>query len=303
MESTKKDITGEAADSYEATAPHSTAKPSGRLLGPRAAAVTALATALLLGATACGTSSAGSPAAGTTAPAATASATTTAAASASASAPAGQASSSAASTTSAAPAPEPEPEPDKWQTYTSTDGKVSFEYPAGWTLATPAGLGAAPNIDVDVSDAAGMVVASLHYGPSGAGLGGACQNPVPYSVLDSTELSLPYNTAAADTITPRFAFRALLEAGRVTASYGIAGRVAGKDGKSCMFYNVVSGPAESPFYYFADVVQVNSGGTEQNGNRKGAKAFPSLEAAKAYMQTPEYVNAKRMITSLKINAG
>ena len=255
-----------------------------------------LAAALLLGATACGASSAGSPAAGTTAPAATASATETATETATATP--SQASSSAASTTSAAPAPEP----DKWQTYTSTDGKVSFDYPAGWTLATPAGLGAAPNIDVDVSDAAGMVVASLHYGPSGTGLGGACQNPVPYSVLDSMELSLPYNTAAADTITPRFAFRALLEAGRVTASYGIAGRVAGKDGKSCMFYNVVSGPAESPFYYFADSVQVNSGGSEQNGNYKGAKTFPSLDAAKAYMQTPEYVNAKRMITSLKISA-
>ncbi|CAH0149511.1 hypothetical protein SRABI26_00674 [Arthrobacter sp. Bi26] len=113
---------------------------------------------------------------------------------------------------------------------------------------------------------------------------------------------MPYNTAAADTITPRFAFRALQEPGRVTASYGIAGRVAGKDGKSCMFYNVVSGPAESPFYYFADAVQVNSGGSEQTGNRKGAKTFPSLEAARAYMQTPEYVNAKRMITSLKIKA-
>ena len=302
MNSTNRNITGEAALSREATAPRSAAQPSNRFIGPRKTAVAALATALLLGATACGQSGAGAPAAGqgtTAAPAATttASATASATASPTTSSTAGQASSSAAATTPAAPAPE------KWQSYTSTDGKVSFDYPAGWTLATPAGLGAAPNIDVDVSDAAGMVVASLHYGPSGAGLGGACQNPVPYSVLDSMELSLPYNTAAADTITPRFAFRALLEAGRVTASYGIAGRVAGKDGKSCMFYNVVSGPAESPFYYFADAVQVNSGGTEQHGNRKGAKTFPSLEAAKAYMQTPEYVNAKRMITSLKISAG
>ena len=37
--------------------------------------------------------------------------------------------------------------------------------------------------------------------------------------------------------------------------------------------------------------------------RKGAKTFPSLDAARAYMQTPEYLNAKRMITSLKINEG
>jgi hypothetical protein len=114
------------------------------------------------------------------------------------------------------------------------------------------------------------------------------------------ELALPYDASAADTITPRFAFRALQEPGRVTASYGIAGSLAGKDGKSCMFYNVVTGPAESPLYSFADATQVNTGGSEQNGNRKGAKTFPSLEAAKAYMQTSEYLNAKRMITSLKI---
>ncbi|MFF2244072.1 hypothetical protein ACFVTM_07800 [Arthrobacter sp. NPDC058130] len=264
--------------------------------GVRKAATAALATALLLGATACGPSGAGSPAAGQgTAAAPSATATATSTPSATASTTAGQAS-AAAATTPAAPAQE------KWQTYTSAVGKVSFDYPEGWTVATPAGAGAPPNVDVDVSDAAGMVVASLHYGPSGTGLGGACQNPVPYSVLDAVELALPYNAAAADTITPRFAFRALLEADRVTASYGITGSLAGKDGKSCMFYNVVSGPAESPVYSFADTVQVNTGGSEQNGNRKGAKTFPSLEAAKAYMQTPEYVNAKRMITSLKISA-
>ena len=41
------------------------------------------------------------------------------------------------------------------------------------------------------------------------------------------------------------------------------------------------------------------------GERKpqGRQDFASLDAARAYMQTPEYLNAKRMITSLKINAG
>ncbi|MDP9997338.1 hypothetical protein J2W15_000823 [Pseudarthrobacter sulfonivorans] len=62
-----------------------------------------------------------------------------------------------------------------------------------------------------------------------------CQGPVPYTVLDSVELALPHNPSAADVITPRFAFRALQEAGRVTASYGITSSAAGKDGKSCMF--------------------------------------------------------------------
>lgn len=293
MDSTKKYITGKTAFSREGAAPHSAAKPSNRVLGPRKAAAAALAAALLLGATACGQSSAGSPAAGqgtTAAPAATATASATA------SATAAQASSSGAAATSAAPAPEPE----KWQNYTSTGGKVSFDYPAEWTVAATPGTGGSSRVHVDVTDAEGMAVASLDFGPSNAGLGGGCQNPVPYSVLDSMELALPYNTAAADTITPRFVFRALQEADRVTASYGITGSVAGKDGRACMFYNVVSGPAESPFYYFADTVQVNAGGAEPIGNRKGAKTFASMEEARAYMQTAGYVKAKRMITSLKI---
>lgn len=296
MDSTKRDITG-ADFSRGETGPHSAVKPARSLLGPRQLAAAALAAGLLLGTAGCGQSGAGTSTAGTTAPAPAATATASAMATATASTTAGQASSSAGATSLPAPAPE------KWQTYTSPGGKVSFDYPAGWTVAAPPGAAGAPDVDVDVSDATGMVVASLHYGPSGTGLGGSCQNPVPYSVLDSMELALPYNTSAADTITPRFAFRALQEPNRVTASYGITGSLAGKDGKSCMFYNVVSGPAESPFYSFADDFQVNAGGSQPSGNRKGAKTFPSLEAAKAYMQTPEYMNAKRMITSLKIKTG
>jgi hypothetical protein len=191
---------------------------------------------------------------------------------------------------------------EEWRTFSSSGGKITFDYPAQWSVVAPQGAAGSPAVDVDVKDADGMVVASLHYGPSG-GIGGACQGAVPYSVLDSVELALPYNTAAADIITPRFAFRALQERDRVTASYGITSSVAGKDGTSCMFYNVVSGPAESPLYSFADAFQVNVGGAAEGGNRKGAKTFRSLDEARAYMQAPEYLNAKRMITSLKITAG
>lgn len=212
--------------------------------------------------------------------------------------PATSAAPPAAATSSSTPVPPAE----EWKTFTSGNGKVSFDYPAQWTVTSPPGAAAAPAVDVDVADESGLVVASLHYGPSG-GIGGACQGPVPYRVLDSVELALPYNQAAADTITPRFTFRALLETGRVTASYGITSSAAGRDGTTCMFYNVVSGPPESPLYSFADAFQVNAGGPEEVAGRKGAKTFPSLDAARAYMGTAEYRNAKRMITSLKINAG
>lgn len=254
----------------------------------RAAAVAAIAGALLIGATACGPSNAG--------PAANAAATATASASTTV-LPTQTGSSTATASVSAPAAVQ---ETAKWQHFTSADGKVSFDYPAGWTVAlTP---GASSGLNLDVTDADGMKVASLNYGAPNGGLGGACGNPVPYSVLDSTELALPYNTAAADTITPRFTFRALQEAGRVTASYGITSSVAGKEGKSCMFYNVVSGPSDSPFYSFADAVQVNTEGKAPIGNRKGAKVFTSMDEARAYMTTPEYADAKRMITSLTIKA-
>ena len=146
-----------------------------------------------------------------------------------------------------------------------------------------------------------MVVASLHFGPSG-GIGGACQGAVPYTVLDSAEVDLPHQPAKG-SVTPRFAFRALQEKDRVTASFGLTDTPAGQNGTTCMFYNVVTGPPESPLFSFADAFQVRAGGSEDDPTHKGAKTFPSLDAARAYMQTPEYLNAKRMITSLKINEG
>lgn len=211
-----------------------------------------------------------------------------------------------ASGPSAAPSPEPTAVPattsvppvDEWLSYTSADGKVYFDHPADWTVVPRPGNPEYPALAVDVQDKEGKIVASLHYGASG-GIGGACAAPVQYEVLDSEVLPLPYNAAASDVIAPRFAYRVLLEAGRVTGSYGLTSSAAGKDGRTCMFYNVVSGPAESTLYSFADSFQVNAGG----GDNGSSKVFSSLDDARAYMLTSEYINAKRMITSLQIRSG
>jgi hypothetical protein len=298
MGSTKDNITGSVSFGEEGTTPDTSAGPASRRW-PRVAAVVAIAAAAVTAAVVVTGNLGSTPApagagGGVVAPTAAQTFTTTPAPSTAPSAFVPPAVVPSA-TAPAAPA-------EEWRTFTGAGGKVSFEYPAQWSVGAPDGAAGSPAVDVDVSDAAGIVVASLHYGPSG-GIGGACQGEVPYLVLDSVELALPYNTAAAGVIAPRFAFRALQEPGRVTASYGITSSAAGRDGKSCMFYNVVSGPAESPLYSFADAVQVNVGGTGEPGNRKGAKTFATVEEASAYMQTPEYLNAKRVITSLKIKAG
>jgi hypothetical protein len=188
-----------------------------------------------------------------------------------------------------------------WQTFTSADGKVSFEHPGAWHVSPTPESSAYAGTSVDVADEAGVVVASMTYGPSG-GLGGACQGAVPYTVLDSVEVNIPHQ-ASKGSVTPRFAFRALQEADHVTASYGLTNSVAGQNGTTCMFYNVVTDSANPPMYSFADAFSVRVGDSQQTPNRKGVKTFPSMDAARDYMQTPEYLNAKRMITSLKITAG
>jgi hypothetical protein len=205
---------------------------------------------------------------------------------------------SPSSSATSAPAT-PAPSAGAWRTFTSADSKVSFEYPAAWRVSDVSG--GSGGVDVDVANEAAVVVASLHFGPSG-GIGGACQGDVPYTVLDSVEVDLPHQPAKG-SVTPRFAFRALQEPDRVTASFGLTDTLAGQNGTTCMFYNVVTGPPESPQFSFADAFQVRAGGSEDNPTHKGAKTFPSLDAARDYMQTPEYLNAKRMITSLKINEG
>lgn len=287
-------------DPYEEEEPSHDAAPRRRW--PWAAAVVVLALAAVAGGVAvAGNMVSADPArstAGVTAPTASAALTTTPSPTVATSEAVPPSASAAPATSQAATPP---PAPGVWQTFTSADGKVSFDYPASWSVSTPAGAAGSGEVDVDVADEAGVVVASLHLGPAG-GLGGACQGAVPYTVLDWAEVNLPYQPSKG-SVTPRFAFRALQETDRVTASYGLTSMPAGQGGTTCMFYNVVDGSAGTPTYTFADAFQVRAGDSEEVPNRKGAKKFPSMDAARAYMQTPEYVNAKRMISSLKISAG
>lgn len=287
-------------DLYQDEWPQKNAAPRRRW--PWAAAVVALAVAAVAGGAVAGTMGSAAPARSTAevmAPSASAATTTTTPSPSAATSSAVKPSASAAPATSD-PAT-PAPAPGAWRTFTSADGKASFDYPGSWSVSTPAGAAGSGDVDVDVADESGVVVASLHLGPYG-GLGGACQGAVPYTVLDSVEVDLPYEPSKG-SVTPRFAFRALQETDRVTASYGLTSTPAGQGGTTCMFYNMVNGPAETPPYTFADAFQVRAGDPEEIPGRKGAKAFPSMDAARAYMETSEYLNAKRMITSLKITAG
>ncbi|NYD79440.1 hypothetical protein [Arthrobacter cupressi] len=183
--------------------------------------------------------------------------------------------------------------------YTSPDGRVTFDYPQQWTVR--AKESSAPGeIRLTVHDAEGKKLAELVYGSQGGGLGGGCATPVPYTVLDYAEVSLPYNKAFEGVITPRFAYRAMETNGRVLASYGLTSTVGGADGKACSIYNVVNGPAESPSYMFASGAQMRADFSDAEAQAQGVMTFATMDEAINYRNSEEYRLLKAMITSLKI---
>jgi hypothetical protein len=127
---------------------------------------------------------------------------------------------------------------------------------------------------------------------------GACYTePVPYTVLDYAEVDLPYNPQVPDSVTPRFAFRAMEDAGGSIATYGLSSTAGGQDGKACLICNLVNGTSASPIYMFASAVQMGPG----NSPQQGVLRFAGLDAARAYLKTAAYADGKRMITSLRIS--
>lgn len=182
----------------------------------------------------------------------------------------------------------------QWKTYVDPSKSVSFELPSDWTAALVVGT-SGPMQAVEVREAAGTKVATLITG--GGGLGGACgpDSQRPYTVLVSVPLGIPAVANDPTAVDPRFVYRLIRGDNSFFASYGIADHPAGADGMACLVYNTVS-TANLGLVSFGDVVQFRSGPEGSPGTR----AFPSIADAQAYMQTLEFQNIQRMITSLKL---
>lgn len=218
------------------------------------------------------------------------------------SAGAGASSSSTSTSPSAIPSsgmqptgsPAPQATAAPWKTYVDPGKSVSFELPADWTTALVPGTSGSLQV-VEVRDAAGTKVATLTTG--GGGLGGACgpDTQRPYTVLASVPLGIPTFSKDPAAVDPRFVYRLIQGANSFFASYGIADHPAGADGMACLVYNTVT-TAKLGLLSFGDVVQLRS---DPEGT-PGTRAFATIADAQAYMQTAEYQNIQRMITSVKL---
>jgi hypothetical protein len=210
---------------------------------------------------------------------------TTTAASAS---PAPSATSSPAATS---PAPVPAATRGSLKTFTTADGQLAFDLPATWSVRDPAGeLPEGGGAFAEVTNEAGRPMATLR---TNMATGSTCLEKYPYAVLESQELP----ALAQDGETPRFIYETRGNtatpgpADTPAAAYGIVSVPAPTGDLACpMFHFFTWPPTAAMFGAFYN---------PENNRTPGAESLPYLEQARRYMDTTEYQNIRRMITSLR----
>jgi hypothetical protein len=178
-----------------------------------------------------------------------------------------------------------------WTSYTTADGQLRFDHPAAWSVKDPAGeLPQGGGAFAEVTNGAGRPLATLR---TNMAVGSTCLDRYPYSVLDSEGLPALMQGEGA----PRFVYETRGNgatpgpADTPAAAYGITSVPAPTgDSASCIFHFFNWPPTAAMFGAFYN---------PENNVTPGAASLPYLEQAKKYMETDEYRDIRRMITSLR----
>ena len=88
-----------------------------------------------------------------------------------------------------------------WKTFTTRDGALAFDYPAGWTVKDPGG--ALGGDFVDVLNAGGKPMAGLR---TNIVTGAECVGKSPFQVYDSEPMVALAEAGGADGGVPRYVF-------------------------------------------------------------------------------------------------
>ncbi|MDN4644255.1 hypothetical protein [Arthrobacter sp. PsM3] len=179
-----------------------------------------------------------------------------------------------------------------WTTFTTANGELSFDYPAGWTVKDPGG--ALAGDFVDVLNAAGKPVAGLR---TNIVTGAECRDKAPYQAYDSAPMIALAESGGGDGGVPRYVFESRGEdTGAVAtqstvAAYGITMVPEEAGDTACPMFHLFLWPPGGAFF----------GGTynPENNVTPGDPALPYLEKARLYTSTPEYQDIRKMITSLR----
>ena len=195
-----------------------------------------------------------------------------------------------------APSASPTTPSSGWKTFTTTDGGLSFDYPAGWTVKDPGG--ALGGEFVDVLNAEGKPMAGLR---TNIVTGAQCFGKSPYQVYDSEPMVALAEGGGADGGVPRYVFESrgddpdAVATQTTTAAYGITMVPEEPGDLACPMFHLFLWPPSGAFF----------GGTysPENNATPGDAALPYLEKAKLYAATPEYQDVRKMITSLRPGSG
>jgi hypothetical protein len=177
-----------------------------------------------------------------------------------------------------------------WTKYTTTDGEFTFEYPSAWTIKDPAGeLAEGGGVFLTVSNENGKQMATLR---SNMSVGSTCTERYSYGVLDIE----PLPALAQGGETPKFIFESRTDPTATDPAK-----------MNPMAYGIMSGPEPSgpdacPIFHFftwPPNAAMFSGVYDPFDTTGGGAPNPGVDNPHAYMETQEYQDVKRMITSLK----
>ena len=181
-----------------------------------------------------------------------------------------------------------------WKTFTTSDGGLSFDLPAGWSVRDTAAEVPLEGEFVDVVNEAGKPMASLR---TNVVTGAECTEKYPFVVFDSEPLQALAEGGAADAPVPRFVFEARgdgtapVAAPPTIAGYGITMMPEEPGSTACPMFHLFLWPPSGALFGAAY--------NPENNTTPGDPSLPYLEKAKLYAATPEYQDIRKMITSLR----
>ncbi|WP_045731043.1 hypothetical protein [Pseudarthrobacter chlorophenolicus] len=178
-----------------------------------------------------------------------------------------------------------------WATFTTADGQLAFDHPANWSIRDPAGeLPDGGGAFAEVTNESGKPLATLR---TNMATGSTCTEKYPFTEFESQQLPA---LAQAGTV-PRFVFETRGNSGTPgpantpAAAYGITVSAAPAGDLACPIFQFFTWPPTAAMF--------GAFYNPENNTTPGAENLPYLEQARKYMDTTEYQNIRRMITSLR----
>jgi hypothetical protein len=177
------------------------------------------------------------------------------------------------------------------KTFTTADGQLAFDLPAAWSVRDPVGeLPEGGGAFAEVTNEAGKPLATLR---TNMATGSTCTEKYPFEEFESQQLPA---LAQAGTV-PRFVYESRGNssvpgpANTPAAAYGITVSAAPAGDLACPIFHFFTWPPTAAMF--------GAFYNPENNRTPGGEGLPYLEQARKYMDTTEYQNIRRMITSLR----